>query len=78
MSISVKIHKIITDAVPPICVVTIKDSDNVVIVDAANIGLELNPDQTANTTWIESVAKQYVLDHQHHLLANTMITIDSE
>ena len=78
MSISIKIHKLITGVAQPICVVTIKDSNNVVVLDNVNIGLELNPDQTANTAWIEHVAKQYVLNYQHQLLANTMITIDSE
>jgi len=76
MTISIKIHKL--DTTQQVCVVTIKDSNNNIVVNKANIGLELNPDETANTAWIEDKAKKYVLNYQHQLLANNMIIIDSE
>jgi hypothetical protein len=76
MTISIKLHKLVTTQ--QVCVVTIKDSNNNIVVNKANIGLELNPDETANTAWIEDTAKKYVLNYQHQLLANNMIIIDSE
>jgi len=76
MTISIKIHKL--DTTQQVCVVTIKDSNNNIVVNKANVGLELNPDETANTAWIENEAKKYVLNYQHQLLANNMIIIDSE
>ena len=58
MSISIKIHD--TDLTAQTCVVTIKD-DNVIVLDKKNIGLEFNPDGTANTAWIIDAAKEVVL-----------------
>ena len=54
MSISIKIHS--TDTTAQTCVVTVKDSDTVVI-NKKNIGLELNPDGTANTDYIIYMSK---------------------
>ena len=74
MTISIKIHNINTTSLDPTCVVTIKDGENVV-VDNANIGLQLNPDGTANTTWIQKVAKTKVLEYR--TLGNSIITVDT-
>ena len=41
------------------CVVTITD-DGVEIITSQNIELELNPDGTANTSWIKERVKQRV------------------
>ena len=43
---------------PPYCLVSIFDNDNdVVLVPPSNIGLNLNPDGTANTVWINETVK---------------------
>lgn len=53
-NISANIHSISTSN--KTCVVSIKDHSDYVI-ENVNIGLELNPDNTANTTWIRNKIK---------------------
>ena len=60
-NIEVKILKINTQI--PHCVVSIVDNGET-IVTAGNIGLELNPDGTANSEWIISTAKEIVLNRR--------------
>jgi hypothetical protein len=65
-----------------VCVVTITD-DNVEIITSQNIGLELNPDGTANTAWIIDNAKRIVLNRRKIKAEQTSIdkitsTIKSE
>ena len=45
-----------------VCVVSI--NDNGVNIVTGNLGLELNPDGTANTSWIIDTAKKLVLDRR--------------
>ena len=73
MSISLKIHSI--DTASRACIVTIKD-DNYVIVDKKNIGLELNPDGTANTDHIVYKTKIKVKQSRSANLENG-VTISS-
>ena len=60
-NIEVKILKINTQIQH--CVVSIVDNGET-IVTAGNIGLELNPDGTANSEWIISTAKEIVLNRR--------------
>ena len=60
-NIEVKILKINTQI--PHCVVSIVDNGET-IVKAGNIGLELNPDGTANTALIIDTAKGIVLNRR--------------
>jgi len=53
-NISANIHSISTSK--KTCVVSIKDNSDYVI-ENVNIGLELNPDNTANTVWIRNKIK---------------------
>ena len=39
-------------------------SDNGIVIATGNIGLELNPDGTANTAWIIDTAKKIVLSRR--------------
>jgi len=39
-------------------------SDNGIVIATGNIGLELNPDGTANTAWIIDTAKGIVLNNR--------------
>jgi len=45
------------------CIVTITDN-GVEVVTSQNIGLELNPDETANTVWIKERVKQRVAQYR--------------
>ena len=45
------------------CIVTIKNEEGVVSLDTVNIGLELNPDGTANNVWINEKIKDYLNMH---------------
>tara|TARA_R110000824_G_scaffold49838_23_gene139726 strand:+ start:5352 stop:5585 length:234 start_codon:yes stop_codon:yes gene_type:complete len=74
MAISIKIHS--TDTSDGVCVATIKDGNNIV-VDNANIGLQLNLDGTANTEWIEEKARHKVLTYRKKTTANSIIIINS-
>jgi len=70
MSISIKIHD--TDLTAQTCVVTIKD-DNVIVLDKKNIGLEFNPDGTANTDYIIYKAKTRVWQKRLTNTANNIL-----
>ena len=63
MAISTTIHKINTEDTS--CIVTVYD-DGKLIIDRSNIGLELNPDGTANTQWISERLKNYVFGKRLH------------
>ena len=69
MSISIKIHD--TDLTAQTCVVTIKDNDAIVL-DKINIGLELNPNGTANTDNIIYRAKLQVALSRYSNTANSV------
>jgi len=58
MSISIKIHDM--NLIKKQCVVTIKDNGVPIMDGKFNIGLELNPDGTANTDYIKERAKFFV------------------
>ena len=58
--ITVKIIK--TNAITKVCVAEILD--NGVNIASGNIGLELNPEGTANTAWIIDTAKGIVLNRR--------------
>ena len=62
-NISANIHHTNTDN--KTCVVSIYDGVDL-IVQNVNIGLELNPDGTANTQWIKANIKSMVADHRFH------------
>ena len=72
MAISIKIHS--TDTSDGVCVATIKDG-NTIVVDSANIGLQLNADGTANTEWIKERARHKVLVYRKKTSANSIITV---
>lgn len=68
---------------PPYCLVSIFDNDNdVVLVSPSNIGLNLNPDGTANTVWIEETLKALAIDRRAGFLteqaAKKLITTINE
>jgi hypothetical protein len=44
------------------CIIEIYDNNE--IISRGNIGLELNPDGTANTVWIVDIAKDIVLNRR--------------
>jgi len=47
-----------------VCVVSIKENSQI-FLDSSNIGLELNPDGTANTVWIQNEIKKQITSHVH-------------
>ncbi len=46
-----------------ICIITIRDGNDLV-VDNSDIGLEVNPDGTANSAWIREKISSYVSGHR--------------
>ena len=60
------------------CIVRITDGDTVV-VDGSNIGLELNPNGTANTEWIMEDARNRVFYNSLHVarIENNELTANS-
>jgi len=55
------------------CVVTIKDNGVPIIGDKFNIGLELNPNGTANTDYIKERAKFFVQIARYSNTANSVV-----
>jgi len=60
-AITANIHLI--DSEQKFCVVTIKDNDEI-ILDKKNIGLELSPDGSANTVWVQDKISKKVSEHR--------------
>ena len=71
MSISVKIHDM--NLTKKQCVVSIKDGGAPIIGDKFNIGLELNPDGTANTGYIKERVKLLVAMTRYSNTANSVV-----
>ena len=69
MAVNTTIHKIDTDKRS--CIVTVYDED-ILIIDRKNIGLDLNPDGTANTQSIIQKLKDYVFNTRLHNLEKTL------
>ena len=55
------------------CIVTLYDDDKL-IIDRKNIGLDLNPDGTANTQNIIQRIKEHVFGSRLHDLENSLYT----
>jgi len=70
MDITVEIIYMNTDQ--KVCQVKIHDGAELV-VDCANIGLELNQDGTADMAWIKNKAKELVFGHRELAAANNII-----
>ena len=62
MAGTITVEIIRTNTTSRVCVVKI--TDNGVVLGEGNLGLELNPDGTANTAWIIDTAKKIVLDRR--------------
>ena len=62
MAGTITVEIIRTNTKSRVCVVKI--TDNGVVLGEGNLGLELNPDGTANTAWIMNAAKEVVLDRR--------------
>ncbi|HIB85249.1 MAG TPA: hypothetical protein EYO59_11830 [Chromatiaceae bacterium] len=60
-TITANVHNIDTETQS--CVITIKDGDELVL-ERKNIGLELNPDGTANTAWIKDKISSRISSHR--------------
>lgn len=73
-NITANVHNINTDE--NVCFVTIKDGDEI-IINNKNIGLLLNEDGTANTTWIQNKISSYVIEHRRDKLrkSNEVISV---
>jgi hypothetical protein len=81
MAGTITIEIIRTNTKSRVCVVKI--TDNGVVLGEGNLGLELNPDGTANTAWIIDNAKGIVLNRRKIKAEQTSIdkitsTIKSE
>jgi hypothetical protein len=73
--ITANVHSIDTENQS--CIITIKDGDEIVL-EKKNIGLELNPDGTANAAWIKSKISSRVSSHRKDKTRkkNASITVD--
>ena len=69
MAANTIIHKI--DTVHKECIVTLVD-DGKTLLNAVNIGLELNPDGTANTQFIKDRLRSCVFAHRLHKLNDAL------
>ena len=67
MAANTIIHKI--DTVHKTCIVTLID-DGKTLLNGVNIGLELNPDGTANTQFIKDRLRGYVFVHRLHKITD--------
>lgn len=63
MAISTTIHKINT--IDSSCIVTVYD-DGKLIIDRKNIGIEVNPDGTANTQSVVERLRRFVFGKRLH------------
>jgi hypothetical protein len=68
-NINVNIIKI--NLTPPYCIISVSDNENGILIPPSNIGLNLNPDGTANTVWIEETAKKIAIHHRSSLQAQS-------
>ena len=69
MAANTTIHEINTFS--KVCIVTLYDGD-VLIIDRKNIGLELNPDGTANTQSVIQKIKNHVFSSRLDNLEKTL------